>query len=248
MQSAFDLSGQRVLVTGAGGAIGGAAARACAAQNAELILADLRAPDALCAELAAEGVAVKAFAVDNTRQSDVNALLAEVGPVDSLADCSGFYVKGEWAAGGEAWDDLLQRTMTVNVRGPVNLVRACLPGMQLRGGGRIALVGSMAARNAGSTLAAEPAYAASKGALHTLVRYFARQFAESNVVVNAIAPGPVLTPLLKSANQPFNYDAIPLRRLGVPEEIGWPVAFLCSRAVSYMTGSVIDVNGGIVFS
>lgn len=155
MHSAFDLSGQRVLVTGAGGAIGGAAARACAAQNAELILADLEAPEALRSGLAAHGIQLSAHALDNTVRSDVETLLTHVGSVDALADCSGFYVKGKWATGADDWDVLLDQTIAVNVRGPVNLVRACVPGMQARGGGRIALMGLMTARNSGSTLAAD---------------------------------------------------------------------------------------------
>lgn len=248
MTNLFDLTGQRVLVTGTAGSIGAATARACAALGAELFLTDIRRPDALEAELKEAGVTVSAHVLDNTVRADVDALFARIGPLDALADCSGFYVKGDWLDGGDEWEALLTRTMDINVKGPVNLVRACLPEMLKRKSGRIALVGSMAARNAGSTLAVEPAYAASKGALHTLVRYFARQAAAGGVVVNAIAPGPILTPLLVSANQPFNFDAIPLGRLGQPEEISWPVAFLCSRATGFLTGSVIDVNGGIVFS
>ena len=248
MNNAFDLTGQTVFVTGAAGSIGAAAARACATLGAQLVITDIRRPDALEDELRKAGSHVSAHLLDNTSRADVETLFAKIGPIDALADCSGFYVKGDWAEGGDEWEALFRQTIDVNVRGPMNLIRACLPGMMQRKSGRIALVGSMAARNAGSTLAVEPAYAASKGALHTLVRYFARQAAASGVVVNAIAPGPILTPLLVSAKQPFNYDTIPLGRLGQPEEIGWPVAFLCSRGTSFLTGAVLDVNGGIVFS
>src|SRR5690606_6310804 len=141
-------------------------------------------------------------------RSAVEALLNEVGPLDALADCSGYYVKGDWQEGDE-WDALLETTMNVNVKGPVNLIRACISDMKTRCAGRIVLVGSMAARNAGSTLAVEPAYVASKGANQALVRYFARQLASSGVVVNGVAPGPILTPLLVSANQPFEVDNYP---------------------------------------
>ena len=143
---------------------------------------------------------------------------------------------------------LFERTMAVNVKGPVNLLRAALPAMMKRGSGRIVLTSSMAARNAGSTLAVEPAYAASKGGLSALVRYFARQAAASGVVVNGVAPGPIFTPLLVSANQPFTVDQYPMKRLGQPEEIGWPAAFLASRGASFTTGAVLDVNGGMCFS
>jgi NAD(P)-dependent dehydrogenase (short-subunit alcohol dehydrogenase family) len=248
LNNAFDLFGQRIFMTGAGGAIGGAAARACAQLGADLTVVDLKAPDELARELRDAGTKVKAYALDNSIRADVEKVIAEAGPFDALCDCSGYYVKGDWIDGGDDWETLYRKTMDVNVLGPVNLVRAVLPGMVERGAGRIALTTSMAARNAGSTLAVEPAYVASKGGLQAIVRYFARQVADKGIVVNAISPGPILTPLLISANQPFAVDHYPMKRLGKPEEIGWPLAFLCSRATGFMTGAVIDVNGGMAFS
>jgi NAD(P)-dependent dehydrogenase (short-subunit alcohol dehydrogenase family) len=243
MKNLFDLRGERILITGAGGSIGGATARVCAALGAELFIADLKAPTELAGEIKAQ-----AAALDNTKREDVNALVEDIGALDALIDTSGYYVKGDWLEGGDEWEQLLERTMAVNVKGPVNLVRAVLPGMMKRGSGRIVLTSSMAARNAGSTLAVEPAYAASKGGLSALVRYFARQAAAYGVVVNGIAPGPIFTPLLVSANQPFTVDQYPMKRLGQPEEIGWPAAFLASRGSSFTTGAVLDVNGGMCFS
>jgi len=244
MKNLFDLRGERILITGAGGAIGGATARVCAALGADLYLADLKAPVELASELGARGSA----GLDNTDRAAVNALLKDVGELDALIDTSGHYVKGDWLDGGDEWEALFTRTMDINVKGPMNLVRACLPGMMQRGSGRIVLTSSMAARNAGSTTAVEPAYAASKGALTTLVRYLARQAAASGVVVNGVAPGPILTPLLVSSKQPFALDSYPMKRLGQPEEIGWPAAFLASRGASFTTGAVLDVNGGMCFS
>ena len=248
MNNAFDLTGQHVFVTGAGGAIGGAAARACATLGATLSVVDLKPPEELARELRETGVSVKAYALDNTKRADVEKIVAQAGAIDALCDCSGYYVKGDWVDGGDDWEALYRRTIDVNVLGPVNLVRAVLPGMIERRSGRIALTTSMAARNAGSTLAVEPAYVASKGALQAIVRYFARQVADKGIVVNAISPGAILTPLLISANQPFTVDQYPMKRLGKPEEIGWPMAFLCSRATGFMTGAVVDVNGGVAFS
>jgi NAD(P)-dependent dehydrogenase (short-subunit alcohol dehydrogenase family) len=244
MKNLFDLRGERILITGAGGAIGGATARVCAALGADIFLADLKAPTELATELKARGSA----ALDNTDRAAVNALFKDVGELDALIDTSGYYVKGDWVDGGDDWEELFARTMDINVKGPMNLVRACLPGMMKRGSGRIVLTSSMAARNAGSTLAVEPAYAASKGALSAMVRFLARQAAASGVVVNGVAPGPILTPLLLSANQPFTVDSYPMKRLGQPEEIGWPAAFLASRGASFTTGAVLDVNGGMCFS
>jgi NAD(P)-dependent dehydrogenase (short-subunit alcohol dehydrogenase family) len=248
MNNAFDLTGQHVFVTGAGGAIGGAAARACATLGATLSVVDLKPPEELARELRETGVSVKAYALDNTKRADVEKIVAQAGAIDALCDCSGYYVKGDWVDGGDDWEALYRRTIDVNVLGPMNLVRAVLPGMIERRSGRIALTTSMAARNAGSTLAVEPAYVASKGGLQAIVRYFARQVADKGIVVNAISPGAILTPLLISANQPFTVDQYPMKRLGKPEEIGWPMAFLCSRATGFMTGAVVDVNGGVAFS
>lgn len=248
MRNLFDLTGERILITGAGGAIGGATARVCAALGAECFITDLEAPKQLASELHDAGYTVTAYGLDNTSRSNVNTLLKSIGPLGALADCSGYYVKGDWLEGGDEWEALLATTLDVNVKGPVNLIRACLADMKIRGAGRIVLVGSMAARNAGSTLAVEPAYVASKGANQALVRYFARQAAANGVVVNGVAPGPIFTPLLVSANQPFELDNYPMKRLGTPEEIAWPVAFLCSKGTSFMTGAVIDVNGGMAFS
>jgi NAD(P)-dependent dehydrogenase (short-subunit alcohol dehydrogenase family) len=120
--------------------------------------------------------------------------------------------------------------------------------MVARRRGRIALTTSLAARNAGTTLSVEPAYVASKGALQALVHYFARQVAAFGVVVNAVAPGPIDTPMTTSSKQPFNFDALPTKRFGHPDEIGWPMAFLVSEGCTYMTGAVLDVNGGQHFS
>lgn len=244
MKNLFDLSGERILVTGAGGAIGSATARVCATLGAQVFLADLKAPTELATELKALGAA----ALDNTKRADVEALVRDLGELDALIDTSGYYVKGDWIDGGDDWETLFARTMDVNVKGPINLVRAIMPGMMERKRGRIVLTSSMAARNAGSTLAVEPAYAASKGALSTLVRYLARQAAASGVVVNGVAPGPIFTPLLVSANQPFALDSYPMKRFGQPEEIGWPAAFLASRGATFTTGAVLDVNGGMCFA
>jgi NAD(P)-dependent dehydrogenase (short-subunit alcohol dehydrogenase family) len=120
--------------------------------------------------------------------------------------------------------------------------------MEARGEGRIALTGSMASRNAGTTGEGEPAYTASKGAFSAMVRYLARQYAPKGIIVNAVAPGPILTPLLISGNQPWQPETYPMRRLGKPEEIAWPLAFLASKGATFATGMMMDVNGGICFS
>ena len=127
-------------------------------------------------------------------------------------------------------------------------MREIMPRMMAQGHGRIAILTSMAARNAGTTLSVEPAYVASKGAIQALIHYFARQAAAHGVIVNAVAPGPIETPMTTSSKQPFDLGKLPTGRFGQPSEVGGPMAFLCSPAAGYMTGVVIDVNGGLHFS
>lgn len=248
MDNAFDLKGQRVLVTGAGGTLGGAAARALAMMSADLVLVDLNAPRALADEIAAAGRSVEAHALDNTDRPAVDAFVSGLGALDAFCDASGVYAKGEWIDEADDWESNLERTLDINVRGPINLIRAVMPAMAARGHGRIALTTSMAARNSGTTLSVEPAYVASKGALQALVRYFARQCAADGVVVNAVAPGPIDTPMTAAAKQPFDLSKLPTGRFGKPAEVGWPLAFLCTPGCGYMTGVVIDINGGLHFS
>jgi NAD(P)-dependent dehydrogenase (short-subunit alcohol dehydrogenase family) len=116
--------------------------------------------------------------------------------------------------------------------------------MQARHSGRIVLVGSLAGRTGG--LIAGAHYAASKGGLHTLVRWLARRAAPHGVLVNGIAPASVETPMMQ--DQPVDLARIPVGRMAKPEEIAAPIAFLCAPAASYLCGAVLDVNGGVLMS
>jgi 3-oxoacyl-[acyl-carrier protein] reductase len=136
--------------------------------------------------------------------------------------------------------------MDVNVLGTLNLARAWLPKMAARGGGRMVLVGSIAGRSGGTSPIVQPHYVASKGGIHAVTRWLARRAAPDGVIVNAVAPGPVETAM--TTGVPYSRDAYPLGRIGRPEEIAWPIAFLCSAAASYTVGAVLDVNGGLHFS
>jgi NAD(P)-dependent dehydrogenase (short-subunit alcohol dehydrogenase family) len=131
--------------------------------------------------------------------------------------------------------------MAVNVLGPIHAARAFLPGMIERRRGRIVLVGSVAGRMGG--LIAGPHYVASKGGVHALVKWLARQAGPFNVLVNGVAPASVETPLMQG--QPVDLTRIPLGRMAQAEEVAGPIAFLCSGAASYVCGVVLDVNGGV---
>lgn len=236
MKNAFDLAGRRVLITGAAAGIGAATARICAGLGADLVLVDIKD---------ASGVVdgAKALIGDVSSRNDMEHIASDVGPVDALVLNAAICPWNEdWQA--PEWDESFERVMKVNVLGPINAVRAFLPAMIARRSGRIVLVGSLAGRMGG--LIAGPHYVASKGGIHALVKWLARQAAPHNVLVNGIAPASIETPLMQ--DQPVDLARIPLGRKGRPEEIAWPIAFLCSDAASYMCGTVLDVNGGVYMS
>ena len=240
MNVAFDLTGRRILITGAGGGIGAATAAVCAKMGEELLLMDLAGAEDVAARVGREGGKAASFVADAASRGDMGRLAREIGTIDGLvlnaAICP---CDDDWQA--PEWDASFERVMAINVLGPIHAVRAFLPGMLERGRGHVVFVGSLAGRTGG--LIAGPHYVASKGAVHALVKWLARQVAPQNGVVNGVAPASVETPMMRG--RPVDLDRIPLGRLGKAEEIGWPIAFLCSDAASYICGAVIDVNGGV---
>jgi NAD(P)-dependent dehydrogenase (short-subunit alcohol dehydrogenase family) len=240
MMSGFDLIGQRVLITGAAKGIGAATATLCASLGAELILVDLESSIALVEAIRNAGGSAHAHTADVSRRADMERLAREVGPVDALVLNAALCPWNEdWLA--PEWDASFERVMAVNVLGPIHAARAFLPGMMERRRGRIVLVGSVAGRMGG--LIAGPHYVASKGGVHALVKWLARQAGPHNVLVNGVAPASVETPLMQG--QPVDLARIPLGRMAQAEEIAGPIAFLCSGAASYICGAVLDVNGGV---
>ncbi|MDP6705349.1 MAG: SDR family NAD(P)-dependent oxidoreductase [Alphaproteobacteria bacterium] len=241
----FDMAGQRVLISGAAGGIGIATARALASLGAALVLTDVVEMDGLVAELAAEGAEAEAYPADVTDRADVARLAEAVGEIDALAALAGICPNDDWIEDAD-WDAVFHQVMDVNVLGSLNLARAWLPRMAARGGGRMVLVGSIAGRSGGTSPIVQPHYVASKGGIHAVTHWLARRAAPDGVIVNAVAPGPVETAM--TAGVPYSRDAYLLGRIGRPEEIAWPIAFLCSPAASYTVGAVLDVNGGLHFS
>ncbi|MGH7155820.1 MAG: SDR family NAD(P)-dependent oxidoreductase, partial [Acetobacteraceae bacterium] len=109
------------------------------------------------------------------------------------------------------------------------------------GGGALVLVGSVAGRTGGTSPTTPPDYAASKGAVHALIKLLSRQGIGRGVLVNGVAPGPVETPMTRGFDLA---DRLPIGRMARPEELAWPIAFLCTPAASYLSGALVDVNGG----
>jgi 3-oxoacyl-[acyl-carrier protein] reductase len=226
-----------MLVTGAASGIGAATARCAVECGARVHLADLSDAVAACAE--GLGRAATAHRCDVGERAQVEALARVVGPVDALVHAAGVCPFDDWLGPGFA--EALDRVLAVNLKSAVHLARAILPGMVERRRGRIVLVGSLAGKTGG--LIAGPHYVAAKGGLHALVKWLAQQGGPHGVLANGVAPASIETPMM--AGRPVDTGRIPLRRKGLPEEVAWPIVFLCSPAASYVTGAVLDVNGGV---
>lgn len=237
----LDLRGKRVLVTGAASGIGQATARILARLGADLVLTDVAPLAETQKQIEALGLRSTPIQGDLTDDEFLKDLVERARPF-SFAHCAAVFSRDTWRPelSAKARFDLL---MQVNVRAPMILASACIESMAERGGGFIVLVGSAAGRNGGGIGGGTPIdYAASKGAVHTLVRSLSRRGVGRNVLVNGVAPGPVETPLARGLD--FPPESLPLGRIGQPEELAWPIAFLCSPAASFISGAVLDVNGG----
>jgi 3-oxoacyl-[acyl-carrier protein] reductase len=160
--------------------------------------------------------------------------------IHAVAHCAGILAWQPWHEDKD-WHNRFHKVMDVNVRVPLQLGWAAIEHMALHGGGHVVLVGSVAGKTGGTSLTTPPDYSASKGAVHALVKWLSRNAVGRGVLVNAVAPGPVETAMTRG----FNLGpTLPMGRIGRPEELAWPIAFLCTAASSYLSGAILDVNGG----
>ncbi len=239
LPAALSMQGRRAVVTGAASGIGKATALVLAQLGADLTIADRAPMDAVADEVLAAGGQCSAVRGDLTDDVFIAALFAN-GRVHAVAHCAGILIARPWTEDTD-WKQRFHDVMDINVRVPLQLAAAATDHMAGHGGGHIALVGSVAGKTGGTSLTTPPDYAASKGALHTLVKWLSRNAVGRGVLVNAVAPGPVETPMTRG----FNLGpSLPMGRIGRPEELAWPIAFLCTPAASYLSGAILDVNGG----
>ncbi len=242
MTNPFDLSESRIAISGADGGIGSATARLVAEMGAEVMLCDLEAPTSLAEQLRSRGRSAQATGLDVADRGAVEAWAEACGAVDALIDCAAICPFDDWDEDG--WDQVADRVFAINLKGPLNLTRAFMPGMIDRKRGRLVLISSIAGRVGGNRAA--PHYVMSKGGILGFVRWLATKGAPHNVLVNGVAPSPVATPMTRELR--LEPEIFPMRRIAEAEEIAGPIAFLVSPAASYVSGAVIDVNGAMHFS
>lgn len=244
LPSRLDMSGRRVLITGAASGMGRACASVLAELGASLVLADLNPMDDTCADVEALGVDVQCLQGNLAEDSYVEQLIAN-GPYFSLAHCAAIFKAPASMKDGADFDYI----MRINVRASFRLASGCIAGMAGQGEGYVVMVGSAAGRHGGIMIENSDAqyaeYAASKGGLHTLVKWLSRRAVGKNVLVNGIAPGLVVTPLNTGLFEftPENFY-MPLGRPGHPADLAWPISLMCTPAASYISGVILDVNGG----
>ncbi len=239
----FDLTGRTALVTGGAGGIGRAICLDLASLGAHVIVCDIDLPSA--AEFAKELPSATAEEVDLASEESIAALAGRLGGVDVLVHNAGVGIVEPFVDSKPANWDLMWK---VNLRAPMQLTQALLPGMLERGWGRLVFISSDGAR-AGS--GGEGAYAATKAGLFGLAKTLAREAARGNVTSNVVCPGPTDTPMVRRVAEKHPdllgklAKSIPLRRIAKPEDIAGLVAYLCSDRAEYITGQTLSVSGGI---
>jgi 2-hydroxycyclohexanecarboxyl-CoA dehydrogenase len=244
-------------VSGSGRGIGRAIALALAARGDAVAVGDLLAREAgeTVAAIEAGGGHAVALPLDVT-DSDSVATAVELaaktlGPIEVLVNNAGWdELRPFLETDEEFWD----RVIEINFKGCLRLTKAVLPGMIERGFGRVVNIGSDAGR-VGSSL--ESVYSGAKGAVIAFTKTLARETARTGVTANTVCPGPTQTPMLEGmASEGGDAEkfidalrrAVPMRRLGTPEDVAAAVAFLASENAGFVTGQTLSVSGGLTMA
>lgn len=241
------------VVTGGASGMGEATCHELGRRGHRVAVLDLNAEasERVARELTAEGVQALAVPVDVTDRAGVenafNTVREKLGPIGILVTSAGLF---GYAHFSDITVDSWQHLIDVNLTGTFHCCQVALPDMTAAGWGRIVMISSSSAQR-GTPFAAH--YAASKGALLTLTKSLAREYAAHGITVNNIPPSGIETPMQHASQAaghlPSNQQIvshIPVGHLGRPEDIAAAVGFLCSDEAGFITGQTLGVNGGAV--
>ena len=244
----MDFTGKVALVTGAASGMGAATARAFAAAGADVVMVDLNEP---LANEVAQAIDARPPLIGDISDSQfcdeaVQTAVSRHGRLDIVVNCAGIILRAD---AEQTTDEAWQRVMNVNINGVFFMSRAAIPIMKQQGSGAIINFGSIWGDVGASNVVA---YCASKGAVHQITRAMALDHVLDGIRINAVCPGEVDTPMLRSgrdrpptaADMQALADSVPMKRLANPSEIAHVVLFLASDAASYMTGAMVPVDAG----
>jgi len=250
MSTPFFSQDRVAIVTGAGRGLGAAVARLLAREGARTVLCDIEQPLVVqvAEEIRASGGEAHALDYDISKPTETERLVASAldrfGRVDVLVNNAGICPR---ISIDDMTEEMYDRIMNVNLKSVFFLSRAAGNAMKANGWGRIVNVSSTGGRTGGIFNAT--VYSASKAGIMSMTKAFARHFAPHNILVNCVAPGTVDTRLMRNLSNAAleaSIHAVPLKRLADPSEIAETIVFLASERQTYMTGAIVDVNGGAV--
>jgi len=254
----IDLSGRKAIVTGSSRGIGAAAALVLAREGADVALADLLPAEETARQVEALGRKAVQIKVDVSNAADVQKMVAEaidkLGHIDILVNSAGIVQREGLTTTSESiWD----RVMSIDLKGTFLCIQAVYPHMKERGYGKIVNVSSISGIIGGAVSKPEddpekvkgrsgPAYAAAKGGVIALTRWIAKDAAKDGIYVNSIAPGACQTEMTRGYD--YGVQGLPIARMGSPYDMAEAILFLASCASDYITGQVLNVDGGWVMA